>query len=142
MAASGSGLFTDIEEYRTALPIRSELLVPRPSSFRPRLPPGNLPQTRLCRAAEIASLVGYFCLPHADVVVSFPTLRHSSLVYNGVEVRSGQIVLHRPGECFHQRIGDGSGWGMMSISAAYFSRSSSVVLGRIFRAPDVSMIVT
>src|SRR4051812_40902357 len=142
MKASGSGLFTDIEEYRAALPIRSQLLVLRPSNFRALLTVGNLSQIRLFRASEIASRVGYFCLSRADVVVSFPTLRHSSLVYNGLEVRSGQIVLHRPGECFHQRIGDGSGWGMISTSAAHFSQSSSVVLGRIFRAPDVSMIVT
>src|SRR5690348_5257372 len=113
MPDSGSGLFTDIEEYRLALPTRSELLVLRPSEFRALLTIGKLQHIRVFRPCETTSRVGYLCLSHADVVVSFPTLRDSSLAYNGLELRWGQIVYHRSGECFHQRIGDSAGWGMI-----------------------------
>src|SRR4051794_14467989 len=118
MAHSGSALFTDIEEYRTTLPMRSELLVLHPSRFRAHLTTVGLPHMRLLRATEPASRIGYFCLSKTDAVVSFATDRASRLVYRGRELGRGELILHRQGECFHQRTIEASSWGTISISAA------------------------
>jgi AraC-like DNA-binding protein len=74
--------------------------------------------------------------------VSFPTFRGSELAYNGLELKWGQIVFHRSGECFHQRVGEDSGWGMISGSSAHLFASSSIVVGRAPPKPDVSRIAT
>src|SRR3954453_21245786 len=108
MPDSGSGLFTDIEEFRASLPMGSGLLVLQPSKFRAHLTTVGLPHMRLLRASEPTARIGYFCLPQADAVVSFSTSRASPLVYRGLELRYGEMVFHRRGECFHQRTVDAS----------------------------------
>jgi hypothetical protein len=142
MPDSGSGLFTDIEEYRAALPIPSELLVLKPSSFRVFLTVGKLPHMGLLRVCEAAARVAYVRLRSTELVVSFPTSRNSAPIYNGVELRRGELVVHQPGECFHHRTTGDSCWGAIFTSAAYLSTASLTVLGRALPPPRATGIVT
>ena len=142
MPDSGSGLFTDAEEYRASLPIRAELLVLHPSQFSARLTTVKLPNLRLVRAWERTPRIAFLCLPPDDLVLSFSTARSAPLTYSGLELGPGDLVLHRGGECFHQRTSHEGVWGLIATSPAFLSSSSKVLLGRRLAGPRKAQIVT
>jgi AraC-like DNA-binding protein len=70
---------------------------------------------RLFVIEENAPRVAFIALSPSSVFVSFPLVDSSSLTWNGVRLKLGDLVLHAPGERFHQRTTDATRWGLISL---------------------------
>src|SRR5215472_9640863 len=103
MPAGGSSVFTDIIGYEVGLRNVVELLAERPHDFRARLTWMELPRLHLFRARETAPRIGYVVPPPDSVLVSFATDGSSTLIYDGEELRFGDMQLHGTGDRLHQR---------------------------------------
>ena len=117
------------------------LVVTQPGTFDAQLTSVKLPNLRLLRARETLARIAYISLPREWVFVSFATRPGPALLWNGVELRQGEVLFHSPGECLHQRTTDASHWGFLAVKRSFFSRYGSALAGRYLEPPMVAKIV-
>jgi AraC-like DNA-binding protein len=75
---------------------------------------------------EEAPRVAFISLPPGRLFVSFPLADSPSMVWNGIRLRRGDLVLHAAGDRFHQRTTGTARWGLISIKPrdlAVYSRA-------------------
>lgn len=134
MLGSGSSIFANADAYEACLPFQTTLVALQPGQFRTRLTWMELPHIRLMHARETLSRIAYVSLPPDQVYLTFPTNRHAPLIHNGVSQRWGDVVLHSPGERFHQRTTGPSSWGTISIAP-----STLRSYGRLLNGCDLTL---
>ncbi|HSU04480.1 MAG TPA: hypothetical protein VLI93_02820 [Acetobacteraceae bacterium] len=141
MPASGYSIFTDVTSYQAKLRHMLDVLVLRSGGFHARLNWVELPSLRLLRAEEQQPRLAYVSLPRRGIFITFPTTRDSLLIYNGTEVRFGDIVLHSRGEDFHQRTIAATHWGCISVSPVALTAFSKAIAGQRLSLPVTSRIL-
>jgi len=95
MPGSGTSTFIDPDDYQASLD---------------RVPLDLLPR------------IAYVSLSPALVFVGFPTRLSFPIVWGGVELHPGEIVLHSRAERFHRRTAGPCTWVLIGLAAAEFER--------------------
>lgn len=130
MGSSGSVLHTDADDYAASLPGTVQLLATGPEAFRARLTWMELGEVHLLSARETVPRIAYVTLPATRAFAIFPAQRNrAALICDGIELRVGDIVFHRPGARFHQRSTGAAAWGSIALTAATLRRYGSVLTG-------------
>lgn len=142
MARTGSGIFTDPEDYGRTLPGAFDLLVPRRSEFHAHETRVSLPGLTVLRAREAAARVAYVKLPPGRPLVSFVTHRTASILVDGVGLKLGDIFLHGAGQAFHQRMLPDCRWGAVLLTPAALADLNVALAGRPIAAPGRGQIVS
>ena len=141
MPASGSCIFADIDSFQEGFGQTLDLLVTGPRNFHARLTWVELPTLRLVRAQEGAPRVARVCLPPEPVFVTFPTQKNSPLVYDGVALRFGDIMVHSPGERLYQRTTAACRWGWIALTAASLRAVGATVAGQDLVPPSAGRML-
>src|SRR5262249_51630545 len=84
--------------------------------FKARLTWVNMHRVAVVRGEENVPRVAFVALAPGPVFVSFPTRHDPPPIWNGVEMRRGEIVLHGCGERIHQRTSAPDRWGLISLA--------------------------
>jgi len=103
MPGSGSSIFSDADGYQATLQDMLDLLVLRPRDFHARLTWVEFPYLQLLRAQEASARVACVRLPPQQVFVTFLTQQGPPLIYSGIELKYGDVIMHSRGEHGHQR---------------------------------------
>jgi AraC-like DNA-binding protein len=136
MAGCGTATFADPDDFAMSVPGADvNLVLTKPGIFKARLTWARLPNLTLVRCQEVVPRVTFLRLKPGLVFVSFPTRFDPPLVWNGVEMRPGIIVLHGPGEHVCQRTSGDCGWGLVSLRPDVLTRYGRVLLHRELVAP-------
>jgi AraC-like DNA-binding protein len=131
MVGCGTSTFTDPDDFAKSVPGASvNLVLTKPGIFKARLTWARLPNLTLVRCQEVVPRVTFLTLKPGLVFVSFPTRFDPPLIWNGVEIRPGIIVLHGPGEQICQRTSGDCGWGLVSLRPDVLTRYGRVLLHR------------
>jgi AraC-like DNA-binding protein len=145
MTASGTGVFTNPDDYRAGMvDANVDLVLTKPGDFNARLTWLKLDHFHAFRGRESVPRIAYMSLVPTRMFVSFPLTSSFVLVWNGVELRLGDIVLHSRGERGHQWTKGTSQWALVSFSASKFADYCRVLaefdlpegpVGQILRLP-------
>lgn len=139
MIGCGTNTFTDPDDYRMNVPGAGiNLVVTGPGDFKARLTWIRLNRVALVRAEERAPRIAFVTLAPGQVFVSLPLHHDPPAMWNGVEMRSGEIVLHGSnGEQIHHRTKGPAGWGLISL-ASTDSADLGRVLARVALSPPAA----
>jgi len=130
MTGFGAKTFTDPDDYRAHLAgIELGLVVTGRPPFEAQLSWVDMNCLRLLAVEENAPRVAFISLPPALLAISFSLAREDTLISNGLGVHRGSLVLHAPGERFHQRATGAVRWGLIAISPQDLTRYGQVLLG-------------
>jgi AraC-like DNA-binding protein len=122
MTASGTAVFTNPDDYRAGMvDANVDLVLTKPGDFNARLTWLTLDHFHAFRGSEGVPRIAYMSLAPTRVFVSFPLTSSFVLVWNGVELQLGDIVLHSRGERGHQWTKGTSQWGLVSFPASKFA---------------------
>jgi AraC-like DNA-binding protein len=148
MEGSGTSTFTDPDDYEACIGGASvNLVLTGRGDFEARLTWLNLRQLHVLRCCENLSRIAYVALAPARVFVSFPTSTAPPPIWDGVELRFGDIVFHSRGERTHQRTTGATQWGIVSLppeQLAVFGKAltgleiPSPPLGRVLRPSPIA----
>ncbi|HUN96215.1 MAG TPA: helix-turn-helix domain-containing protein [Bradyrhizobium sp.] len=94
----------------------------------------TLNHLEVCRCCESLPRIAYISLPPERISLSFP-IGATSLVSDGVVLRSGDMVLHGCGESVHQRSYGSCQWGMIALSAEQLDSYGKALTGREIAPP-------
>lgn len=119
-----------IEFQRGLTGLAAELVVTSPGPFEARTTSITLPHMVLLRAAENLPRIAHIVLPSSPALISFSLTAQPRMLWNDSAMRPGDLVLHAPGECLHQRTGGASSWGLLSVDRAFLARHGTAVLQR------------
>ena len=117
-----------------------QLTVTASGEFNARLKWLCLRHLHVLHGYEELPRIAYVSLPPSRVFVSFPTGK-SPLIWDGIELQPGDIVLHSRGERMHQRIAAQSRWGLISVSASRLASCSKSTIGRKLTWPAAGRVL-
>lgn len=140
MTRFGTKAFTDPGDYRTRLAgAEVGFVVTGRPAFEAELSWVDMRCLHLLGIEEKAPRVAFISLPPTALVLSFTLTRNAALIWNGIGLRRGSLVLHAPGERFHQRAAGAIRWGLIAVSPHDLARYSCALLGADLsrRAPGV-----
>ncbi len=140
MPESGSCMFTDADDYQASFGGALDLVVARPRHFQARLTWVKLPHLRLLRAEEALPRAAYVSVPAEPVFVSFPARRNSLLICDGASAQFGEVIMHRRGAPFHQRLVGPARWGLISLRPEHLSYFSVTIAERDLAVPQANQI--
>jgi AraC-like DNA-binding protein len=143
MPGSGTSTFIDPDDYQASLdrvPL-DLLLVASRGEFKAWVTSARLNHLYLLRSEEDFPRTAYVSLSPALVFVGFPTRLSPPIVWGGVELHPGEIVLHSRAERFHQRTTGPCSWGLLGLAAAQFERYSETVTGKMLTAPAAGRVL-
>ena len=143
MPGSGTSTFIDPDDYQASLdrvPL-DLLLVTSRGEFKAWVTSARLNHLYLLRSEEDVPRIAYVSLSPALVFVGFPTRLSFPIVWGGVELHPGEIVLHSRAERFHQRTAGPCNWGLIGLAAAEFERYSETLTGKMLTAPPAGRIL-
>lgn len=136
MPGSSTSSFTCAEDYQAELSdVFAAFVVANPAAFTARATRTTLLQLRLLHAQESLPRVAYVSLPPDRVFISFSSDPALSLVWRGLALEPGEIMLHGRGERLHQRTVGPSCWGVIALSAAALTAYSKIETGRALAPP-------
>jgi AraC-like DNA-binding protein len=116
MMATGTALYTNPDDYRAGMEdVNLDLVLTGRGNFKARLTWVELPQLHLLRSRENVQRIAHISLAPVRTFLSFPLASPSSLVWNGVGLGPGDIVLHSCGERSHQWTKGSSQWALVSF---------------------------
>ena len=150
MTLSGTTVSTNPDDYRAGIDDTSvDLVLTGPGDFKARLTWLKLNHLNAFRCRENIPRIAYISLAPARTFVSFPLTSSAAMVWNGVELQLGDIVLHSRGERGHQWTKGMSQWALVSLPAYQFANYCKALaeldlpdppVGRILRlAPSVAV---
>ena len=143
MPGSGTCTFIDPDDYQASLgriPL-DLLLVSDRGEFKARVTSARLYHLYLFRSEEDFPRIAYISLAPALVFVGFAALGSRPMVWGGVELQPGEIVLHSRAERFHQRTAGSCSWGLIGLAPAQLERYSDAPLGKALGAPPAALIL-
>jgi len=134
MTGFGSKAFTDPDDvFSNLLDADVGLVVTDGVSFGAQMSWLDMRCLRLRIFSEEAPRVAFISLPSALLFVSFPLTDSPALLCNGVRLRRGDLVLHAPGDRFHQRTTGAARWGLISIAPRDLANYGWALLDRELR---------
>jgi AraC-like DNA-binding protein len=96
----------------------------------------TLNHLHLVRAHETLGRVAYVTLPKDAVFLSFSAHHAPSLIWRGLRLEPGELILHGCGERMHQRTVGPSCWGLIWLTPASLAAFSKTLTGRVLAAPE------
>jgi AraC-like DNA-binding protein len=145
MTAIGTAVFTNPDDYGAGIEDASlDLVLTGHGDFKARLTWVKLQHLQLFRSSENVQRIAYVSLAPVRTFVSFPLTSPSPSVWNGVQVRPGDVVIHSPGERAHQWTKSAIQWALMSLPPGLLAHYCKVLaeldliecpVGRILRPP-------
>src|SRR6266851_3260650 len=137
MIGCGTATFTDPEDYRVSVPgVSINLVLTAPCNFKVRLTWIEIRRLRLARCEESAPRIAFVALAQGPIFVSFPIRHDPPPVWSGVEMRPGEIVLHRSGDRIYQRTsGAGAAPSNENSEAINRTRGGPAALARAGKPP-------
>jgi AraC-like DNA-binding protein len=133
--------FSDADGYAAGFgDARIILTVTGSGDFKAQLTQLTLDHLELRRYCESLPRIAYISSPPEQVSLSFP-IGTTSLVSEGLVLRSSDMVLHGRGESIHQRSYGACQWGLMALSAERFDSCSRALIGRQIAAPYETRIL-
>ena len=124
MPGSGTSTFIDPDDYQASLdrvPLDLLLVMSR-GEFKAWVTSARLNHLYLLRSEEDVPRLAYVSLSPALVFVVFPARLSPPIVWGGVELHPGEIVLHSRAERFHRRTAGPCTWVLIGLAAAEFER--------------------
>jgi hypothetical protein len=143
MPGSGTCTFIDPDDYQASLGrIPLDLLhVSDRGEFKARATSARLYHLYLFRSEEDFPRIAYISLAPALVFVGFAALGSRPMVWGGVELQPGEIVLHSRAERFHQRTAGSCSWGLIGLAPAQLEGYSEAVVGKAVGVPPAALIL-
>jgi hypothetical protein len=130
MTGCGTTTFIDPDDFRVALPgLTIDLSLTGSVRFQARLAWFRMAELSVAQVEESAPRVASLSVRTRSVLVSFPLSNNPPVVFNGIALRPGQVLLHGAGERFHQRIAGAARWGMAWLSCSTLEAWGSALLG-------------
>jgi AraC-like DNA-binding protein len=137
----GTATFTEASDWECAFGGgRVQLTITGNGVFKARLTSLHLGHLEVLRGSEELPRIAYVSLPASRVFVSFPT-GEVPLIWEGIELRPGDFVLHSRGERMHQRTTGASRWGVVSLPAQRLSSCGKPLTGRKMSWPLVGRVL-
>jgi AraC-like DNA-binding protein len=143
MIATGTALYTNPDDYRDGIGGACiDLVLTGHGDFKARLTWVRLPDLQLYRGQENVRRIAFVSLEPTRTFVSFPMTARRGSVWNGVELKLGDIVLHSRGERAHQWTKGPGQWALISFPLGQLPRYCKVLaeldlieqpVGRILR---------
>jgi AraC-like DNA-binding protein len=142
MTENGTATFTNPDEYSAAIgAARVNLVVTAGGEFKGRLTSLNLGGLHVLRSRENLPRIGFMELPPAQMVISFPVSRQSPLIYCGLGLSFGEVVLHELGERAHQRTAGEGDWCFISLTPEQLAACSKALTGQSIRPPSEGRVI-
>jgi AraC-like DNA-binding protein len=141
MVTSGTATFTNPDDYRIGIDGADVLLtVTSGGDFEARLTWLNLRQLRVVRGWENLPRIAYISLPPNQVVFSFATSA-APIIWNGLELRFGEVLFRGRGERTHQWTTRDSKWGLISLPPEQLAACGRALTGaEVPLSPGVRML--
>jgi AraC-like DNA-binding protein len=146
MAENGTATFASPDDYQAGISdvsskgTRVNFIVSAGGDFKARLTWLKLGRVRVLRGSQNLPSIAYVSLPPERVVVLFPTST-ATLVWGGLELRLGDIVLHSRGERIHQRTSGEGNWGIVSLPPEQLSACALALTGSKIIAPSFRRVL-
>ena len=150
MTATGTAVYTNPDDYRAGIEDANlDFVLTGQGDFKARLTWIKLPKLHLFRGRENVQRIAYVSLAPVRTFVSFPLTSPSSSVWNGVELKPGDIVLHSCSERAHQWTKGASQWALVSLPLGqlpHYCKSLAELdliecpVGRIVRPPQSAAV--
>ena len=143
MPGSGTCTFFDPDDYQASLELTplDLLLVNDRGEFTGRATSARLHHLYLFHSEEDFPRIAYISLAPALAFVGFAARGSRPMIWGGVELQPGEIVLHSRAERFHQRTAGASSWGLIGLAPAQLERYSQAVIGRAVSAPPAPRVL-
>ena len=117
MPGNGAYVFTEPSDYEASLDeVRIELIVTGAGQFRAALTRAELGELHLLRSDEDLASVATAALRSDRVFILFPTRFDPPPVWNGKQLRPGDLVFHALGERGHQRAAGASARSFIALT--------------------------
>ena len=117
MHSVSTAIFTDPNDYKLSIrEAKINLVLTAHDHFKAALTHLELPNLHVYRARENLARIAYISLAPPRFFISIPMSFDPPLIWNGIELQSGDIVLHSIGECMHQRTNGASHWSLISLA--------------------------
>ena len=118
-----------------------ELVFAHWGEFRARLTWVELSHLHLLRIQESLPRIAYVSLASERIFIGFPAHPDPLQIWGGVELQSGDIILHARGDHFHQRTNAPSRWGFVSVAPEQLAAYGKALAGVDLIAPPVARIL-
>ena len=139
MIGCGTTTYTDPDAYGVNVPGATiELVVTGAGPFRARLTWVNLRRLRLALVDEARPRAAFLSLTPVSVFVSFPLSNDPPVVWNGVPMRRGELVLHGRRDHIHQRSTGSSRWGLIALARDDLAAYGQALLGTPLALPQTA----
>jgi AraC-like DNA-binding protein len=138
MLGSALTAFFEPEDFEAAL-LESgdvELVTTKGGKFRARLSRISLDHMRLFACEERMSRVALMSVSANMVRVTLPPRPHTSLMWDGIGVRPGEIVTHLACHHFYERVKGTCRWSTMWLPASDLARGGRAMRGKAFAIPS------
>jgi AraC-like DNA-binding protein len=142
MTNSGTATFTNPEEYQAGFGGTSvKLVLTGRGDFKARLTWVKLRHINLLRAHENLARIAFVSLPPTRAFISFALGSNGHPMWNGVKLRSRDIVFHSLGEQPHYRTKGASQWGLISIPPRQLAAYSRALTDTEMHPPPFGLII-
>ena len=142
MTASGTATFTNPDDYRAGIGgANVRLVLTGRGDFKARLTWLRLRHLHVLRGRENLPRIAYVALPPGRAFVWFPIGPDARPIWNGMELKCGDILLHSRAERGHHRTRGASQWGLMSLPSRQLAMYGKAVTGRDLIPPSVGRIL-
>ncbi len=142
MSGSSTGRYTEVDEFRSSFAATfAEFIVTGRGFFNARTNRADLHHLHLLQVQELLARVAYAEMPSDQFVISFPADAKTSLIWRGVALGPGEIMLHARGEHLHQRIVAPACWGLIMLSPQSFAAFCRAETGRDVSPPTAAQVI-
>jgi AraC-like DNA-binding protein len=142
MPGSGTGTFIDSGDYQASVShLRIDLLVTSQGAFNARLTWATLHHLRLLHSEEDLPRIAYVSLDPALIFVGFTTRPDLPMRWGGVELQTGDLIFHSPGERLHQSTTGPCSWNLVGLAPVHLERYGRALSGKALAAPATARIL-
>lgn len=117
---------------------RGVFLAYSPWRFRARLTQVALHRIRLSAAEEYLPRIAFVAVPHDMILVSLANRSGPSPIWEGSEMRAGDMIILGPGQRVHTRTGGPCRWTAIRMPDRDFVRYGKALSGTGFDVPPVA----
>src|SRR4051794_30170342 len=116
MPGGGSHIFAEPDQYEARLrQAQIEFLITPRGGFDASLTWAELSQVSVLYCEEAFPRIAYLRLPSHLVFVTFPQTGPMP-VWDGMQMRAGEVMFHGSGHCLHQSTLGLSGWSVIAVN--------------------------
>jgi AraC-like DNA-binding protein len=142
MSGAGAARFDDVDDYQARLTLApTNLVITEPGTFDASLTWVKFPNVFMLDVSERLARVAYIALPANSVFVSFVRHPGEALIWNGIHVPYGDIILHACEETFHQRVTSFSHWALVALAPDFLRSYGQALAGRDLPASNLAQVL-